>query len=960
MDSERNDILKKSIETSKKARNTAEKKLEEKTEEVQLLRNELKEIHSKFAEITTQKMFESAGIFENINDGYICMDLAGNVIKMNGIAIDFFGYDIHKQKLTVSDLIHPDDLEYGTKSFNTLFKEGVFTNYRTRALTKDKRIKWVQVNGNLIMDAENKPIGAQGIIRDITSDKKDEELRTESENRLASLILNLDYGVLLEDENGKIILTNTKFCTLFKIATLPDSLKGLDFAVALGNVKELFQKSEEFIARVQSILEDKQAVLGDEITMVDGTILERDFIPVLQGELYIGHLWTYKVVTLREQYRKSLEAQKLKYSNIIENMNLGLIEVNEADEILMVNQSFIEMSGSSRAELLGKKGKASFELVNDIDRIKIENDKRHKGESSSYEIKVKNKKGGIRNLLISGAPNYDINGKIIGSIGIHLDTTEAKRKEELVEQIKYELDTIVHNSSMGIVLTNRGRIIKTNATIQSMLGYTELELSNFSINDLFFSEDYASFKTYIRQINMQDIDSFVFTKRYKKKDGSGIWTKTNVNIVRDKNRKIKHQVVFIEDITSAIEKTFIIDLINNLTKSILDKTDITEIAWEIVNNIAGYLDSDDCVIYLVDNEKEIIEQIAVYGDKLAGKKKIINKLVLAKGKGIVGSVATSGVSEIIKDTSKDPRYIMDQERRFSEIAVPIMSNGKAIGVIDSEHKQKNHYTTEHVKTLESIASLVAIKLRTAISIKERKKVEIRNEQLLEKLEKSNNELDEYAHTVSHDLKTPLQSIEALVSWIKEDNKENLDAISLKNISLIEDTLETMNQLITNILKYSIAGTVLYTEESVDLNALLEKIKNVLVIPGKLTITILSNLPIVKGDKTKFQQLFQNLIGNAIKFNKKENGTVEIDCIEKGGFYQFSVKDNGIGIEKKYHDKIFKIFHSLNKNKESTGIGLSIVKKIVNLYDGDIWLESSLNVGSTFYFTLKKQNEKDAS
>ncbi|WP_348667177.1 PAS domain S-box protein [uncultured Polaribacter sp.] len=953
MDSERNDILKKSIETSKKARNAAEKKLKEKTQEVQLLRNELKEIHSKFAEITTQKKCESAGIFENINDGYICMDLSGNVIKMNGIAIDFFGYDIHKEKLTVSDLIHPDDLEYGTKSFKTLFKEGVFTNYRTRALTKDKRIKWVQVNGNLIMDAGNKPIGAQGIIRDITSDKQDEELRTESENRLASLILNLDYGVLLEDENGKITLTNTKFCELFKTSTLPDSLKGMESAVALGNVKELFQKPEEFIARVQSISENKQAVIGEEITMVDGTILERDFTPVLQGELHIGQLWSYKVITLREQYRKSLEAQKLKYSNIIENMNLGLIEVNKADEILMVNQSFIEMSGSSRAELLGKKGKASFELVNDIDRIKIENDKRHKGESSSYEIKIRNKEGGIRNLLISGAPNYDINGKIIGSIGIHLDTTEVKRKEELVEQIKYELDTIVHNSSMGIVLTNRGRIIKTNVAIQSMLGYTELELRNLSINDLFSPEDYASFKTYIRQINMQDIDSFVFTKRYKKKDGSGIWTKTNVNIVRDKNRKIKHQVVFIEDITSAIEKTFIIDLINNLTKSILDKTDITEIAWEIVNNIAGYLDSDDCVIYLVDNEKEIIEQIAVYGDKLAGKKKIINKLVLAKGKGIVGSVATSGVSEIIKDTSKDPRYIMDQERRFSEIAVPIMSNGKAIGVIDSEHKQKNHYTTEHVKTLESIASLVAIKLRTAISIRERKKVETRNEQLLEKLEKSNNELDEYAHTVSHDLKTPLQSIEALVSWIKSDNIENLDAISLKNISLIEDTLETMNQLITNILKYSIAGTVLYTEESVDLNALLGEIKNVLVIPEKLTITILSNLPMVKGDKTKFQQLFQNLIGNAIKFNKKENGTVEIDCIEKDSFYQFSVKDNGIGIEKKYHDKIFKIFHSLNKNKESTGIGLSIVKKIVNLYDGEIWLESSLNVGSTFYFTLKK-------
>ena len=953
MDSERNNILKKSFKIVEKARNAAEKKIEEKIQEVQLLTNELKEIKSNLAKITAQKTHESGGVFENINDGYMYIDLSGTVIKMNAIAIDFFGHDIDTQKLTVLDLIHPDDIEHGIKSFNTLFKEGVFNNYRTRVLTKDKGVKWVHINGNLVMDAQNKAIGAQGIVRDITSDKKDEDLRTESENRLASLILNLDYGVLLEDENGKIILTNTKFCALFRISTLPGSSKGLDCSVAFDGINKLFKNSEEFSARTRSILEKKQAVTGDEITMVDGTILERDFIPVLQGELYIGHLWTYKDITLRKQYRKSLEAQKLKYSNIIANMNLGLIEVDIADEILMVNQSFIEMSGSSREELLGKKGKDSFELVNGLDRIKTENDKRYKGKSSSYEIKIRNKEGSIRNLLISGAPNYDINGRIIGSIGIHLDITEAKRNEELIEQQKYELDTIVHNSSMGIVLTNRGRIIKTNAAIQHMLGYTELELSNFSINELSFPEDYASFKTYIRQINVHDIDNFVFTKRYKKKDGSGIWTKTNVNIVRDKNRKIKHQVVFIEDITSATEKTFIIDLINNLTKSILDKTDITEIAWEIVNNIAGYLNSDNCVIYLVDNEKEIIEQIAVYGDKLAGEKSIFNKLVLAKGEGIVGSVASSGVSEFIKDTSKDPRYIIDQEECFSEISVPIMSNGKVIGIIDSEHKQKNHYNAEHVKTLESIASLVAIKLRTAISIRERKKVETRNERLLEKLEKSNNELDEYAHTVSHDLKTPLQSIEALVSWIKSDNKEILDAITLKNISLIEDTLETMNRLISNVLKYSIAGTVLHKEESVDLNRLLGEVKNVLVISENLSISVLSNLPTVKGDKTKFQQLFQNLIGNAIKFNKNEKCIVEVDCIEKDSFYQFSVKDNGIGIEKKYHVKIFKIFHSLNKSKESTGIGLSIVKKIVNLYEGDIWLESTLNTGSIFYFTLKK-------
>jgi len=102
-----------------------------------------------------------------------------------------------------------------------------------------------------------------------------------------------------------------------------------------------------------------------------------------------------------------------------------------------------------------------------------------------------------------------------------------------------------------------------------------------------------------------------------------------------------------------------------------------------------------------------------------------------------------------------------------------------------------------------------------------------------------------------------------------------------------------------------------------------------------------------------QQLFQNLISNAIKFNDKENGLVEIDVSEKKSFYQFSIKDNGIGIDEKYHSKIFKIFHSLNDDKKSSGIGLSIVKKIVNLFNGEIWVNSELGVETTFYFTLKK-------
>ncbi|CAL2080349.1 sensor histidine kinase [Tenacibaculum sp. 190524A05c] len=233
-----------------------------------------------------------------------------------------------------------------------------------------------------------------------------------------------------------------------------------------------------------------------------------------------------------------------------------------------------------------------------------------------------------------------------------------------------------------------------------------------------------------------------------------------------------------------------------------------------------------------------------------------------------------------------------------------------------------------------------------------KLLEEQKEQILKKLEKSNAELYEYAHVVSHDLKSPLRTIDALISWIRSDNMDKFDEDTLQNIDLIETTLENMDKLISNILNYSSADSA--TEEvEVDLNKVLDNISKTLFIPENIKLKIAPDLPTVNGDGTKFQQLFQNLISNAIKFNDKENGLIEIEFTEETTFYQFTVKDNGIGIEKEFHDKIFKVFQSLTKREDSTGIGLSIVKKIVDLYKGTIWLESTPQLGTTFYFTIKK-------
>ncbi|MDT0558974.1 ATP-binding protein [Ichthyenterobacterium sp. W332] len=232
-------------------------------------------------------------------------------------------------------------------------------------------------------------------------------------------------------------------------------------------------------------------------------------------------------------------------------------------------------------------------------------------------------------------------------------------------------------------------------------------------------------------------------------------------------------------------------------------------------------------------------------------------------------------------------------------------------------------------------------------------LQLQKESLLKRLEKSNDELQEYAHIVSHDLKSPLRSIDALVSWLKEDNKDKLDDASLKNLNLIETTLEKMEQLISDVLNYSSVAADNNEPVEVNIQVLVEDLLKILFIPDHIKVILKGDLPVLTGDHTKLQQVFQNLISNAVKFNDKEKGIIEIDAADKGEFYKFSIKDNGIGIEPQFHDKVFKIFHALNKNKDSSGIGLSIVKKIVNLHDGKIWLESEPQVGTTFYFTLKK-------
>lgn len=225
------------------------------------------------------------------------------------------------------------------------------------------------------------------------------------------------------------------------------------------------------------------------------------------------------------------------------------------------------------------------------------------------------------------------------------------------------------------------------------------------------------------------------------------------------------------------------------------------------------------------------------------------------------------------------------------------------------------------------------------------------------LKRRNEELDQFAYVASHDLKAPLRAIANLSEWIQEDLADKLPAENQRQMELLRGRVHRMEALINGLLEYSRVGRSSTDAEAVEVSLLLEEVIDLLAPPASFTIELPPQLPRLVTKRLLLRQVFANLIGNAIKHHHRSHGTIQVSVSDQGNLYQFAIADDGPGVDPKYHEKIFTIFQTLEARdvSESTGIGLAIVKKIVEAEGGAIWIESVFGQGSTFYFTWPKPN-----
>jgi K+-sensing histidine kinase KdpD len=296
----------------------------------------------------------------------------------------------------------------------------------------------------------------------------------------------------------------------------------------------------------------------------------------------------------------------------------------------------------------------------------------------------------------------------------------------------------------------------------------------------------------------------------------------------------------------------------------------------------------------------------------------------------------------------------------SSIAVPMMIQERAIGTISIDNTEREYAFSENdVRLLETIAANLAVAIENA-RLQESMQQELSiQEKLVDELEEKNQELERFAYTASHDLKAPLITIRGYLGYIEKDAKTGNYKRLLQDTQRISEATEKMHRLLNELLEISRVGRIMNKAEEI---SFAEIVKDALervdgqIKTHQVDVKIQNDLPMVFVDKERLIEVVQNLVDNAVKFmGKQKNPRVEVGAEKKTDKVFYFVKDNGIGIKKEFHEKIFGLFDKLDGDTQGTGIGLALVKRIIEVHGGKIWVESEEGKGTTFLFTLG--NEK---
>lgn len=639
-----------------------------------------------------------------------------------------------------------------------------------------------------------------------------------------------------------------------------------------------------------------------------------------------------------------LEEREQLYRTLIQTAQEAITLADPEEKIKFANPACGELLGYEPEELLGR-SILEFVPPEEVKRVTEQTSLRKKGETSRYELTFINKNGEFRNVLVTAAPIYDAEGNFSASMGVLTDITERKRAEEALREREELYRTLITTSQEAIVLVDAEDIILfANPAALQLFGYNDEEFINHSFYDFLPADQ----KELVRSQTVRRIQGE--TSRYElmvvSRDGSPHRILVNAAPIYDADGNFTAAMAILTDITE-------ISAINDISRAISSILDINELYGVIHEQIKQVVNADNFYIALYDQELDEVSFPYAFQD---GE---IQSWKSRRGGG--------GMTEFVIRNRKPHLFVESSEAETTKLGVthigkpsqswlgvPMISRNEVIGVMTVQSFDPDiQYSERHMKILQMIANQAAPAVENAQAYAV---LEVRVKERTAELAKSNDALEDFVYTVSHDLKAPLRAILGFSQFLLEDYGTDLPDEGRMYVERMSASAKRMERLINDLLELSRVGRIKNPYENTDITELVNETVATLAPGDKVTVRIEGPMPNIVCDRVRIGQVFANLISNAVKYNDKEKTEITVGFEEGDADVEFFVADNGPGIEEKYHEKIFKIFQRLSADESGTGIGLALVKKIVEDHKGRIWVESEMGQGTTFKFVLPKEHK----
>lgn len=762
---------------------------------------------------------------------------------------------------------------------------------------------------------------------------------------LRAIINNIPFDLWVCDSEDRYILQNA---ISYRMAGNLHGKTVEDLALPPDQIASYKDKHLR-ILRGEKISEEMQVQVGGE----EQTWLNVG-APVLDGQKILGFVGMNIDLTDYKRTEEELRVSQERFALAMEGTNDGIWDWDLRSNASYVSPRWCEMLGYAPEELergVGNNLLLSLLHPEDRERFQKAHDDYLEGRIPTYELefRLRHKDGGYRWILSRGKALWDEQGRPYRMTGSHTDITERKRIERDLQQATL----VIENSPVVLFRWRAAKGWPVEMVSQNVIqfGYTPQELLSGEIPyaRLIHPDDMDRVIGEVREHMANGVVRFQQEYRLVARDGRVFWVNDQTAVMRDAGGNFTHYEGIVMDTTERKRAEQVQLASHQIAEAALTQS-LAEFYNSVYAAISPLIPSRNFYITLYDSDRDVFTTPFLVDEFDS------DWPPYQPGKGLGAYVLHTGqplltTPESFAEMERRGQVEIISQRMVEWLGVPLKTRqGKIIGVMAVQN-----YSGQPQLNASHMDLLVFVSVQVAMAI-ERMQAEAEREDLIRELTAKNTELERFTYTVSHDLKAPLVTINGFLGFLEKDaasgNQERLKQDSLR----IREAVNKMQLLLGELLELSRIGRLVNLPESVAFEELAREALK--IVQGQLelrkaAVILQPGLPAVYGDRQRLTEAVQNLVDNAAKFmGAQVKPLIEIGQRgEENGKPVFFVRDNGIGIAPEYHERIFGLFNKLDPKAEGTGVGLALVKRIVEVHGGRIWIESEAGKGSTFFFTL---------